>query len=108
MWGGHRIASHGVPLLHSGEIRIDNMLSIMDVAPKESRLDRRKAQTRASLVRAAQAFLAEGRTVVSIQEITDRADVGFGSFYNHFDNKDELFNAAVAETLDNYARIRDE
>jgi AcrR family transcriptional regulator len=33
---------------------------------------------------------------VSIQEITDAADVGFGSFYNHFPSKQELFDLAVA------------
>jgi len=27
----------------------------------------------------------------SIQEITDTADIGFGSFYNHFESKDQLF-----------------
>lgn len=36
-----------------------------------------------------------GRTAVSIAEITERAGVGFGSFHNHFDSKDALFEAAV-------------
>ena len=47
-----------------------------------NRLDRRKARTRASLIRAAQALLAAGRTNVPILEITQAADVGMGSFYN--------------------------
>lgn len=72
-----------------------------------TRLDRRKARTRAALVRAAQGFLAEGRTTVSIQDITKRADVGFGSFFNHFTSKDELFEAAVTDTLVSYAALRD-
>ncbi|MFI8235572.1 TetR/AcrR family transcriptional regulator [Streptomyces sp. NPDC085900] len=68
-----------------------------------NRLDRRKARTRAALIAAAQRFLAEyGRTDVSIQEITESADVGFGSFYNHFTSKDELFDAAVALTLEEH------
>lgn len=70
--------------------------------------DRRRARTRTALVAAASAFLAEGRTTVSIQDITDRAGVGFGSFYNHFPGKDELFDAAVTETLMTYAQLRDE
>ncbi|MEV6209099.1 TetR/AcrR family transcriptional regulator [Kitasatospora sp. NPDC051914] len=71
-----------------------------------NRLDRRKALTRAALIAAAQGFLAEqGRTDVSIQEITEAADVGFGSFYNHFTSKDELFDAAVALTLEQHGEL---
>ena len=71
-----------------------------------SRLDRRKARTRASLIEAAQGLLAEQpRAGVSIQEITDAADVGFGSFYNHFSSKDELFDEAVALTLTQHAEL---
>ncbi|MCT9113487.1 TetR/AcrR family transcriptional regulator [Streptomyces mirabilis] len=73
-----------------------------------NRLDRRKARTRAALVAAAQRFLAEqGRADVSIQEITEAADVGFGSFYNHFTSKDELFEAAVALTLEQHGTLLD-
>jgi len=72
-----------------------------------SRLDRRKARTRLALIRAAQGFLAEGSTAVSIQDLTDRADVGFGTFYNHFSSKEELFDTAVATTLQDYAELRD-
>ncbi|WP_222110077.1 TetR/AcrR family transcriptional regulator [Streptomyces cupreus] len=64
------------------------------------RVDRRKARTRSALVCAAQRLLAEGRTDVPIQEITEFADIGVGSFYNHFDSKDELFRVAVEETLE--------
>jgi AcrR family transcriptional regulator len=63
------------------------------------RADPRRARTRAALISAAQRLLAEGRTEVSIQEITDTAGVGFGSFYNHFDDKAGLWSAAVAATL---------
>ncbi|MFR0359305.1 TetR/AcrR family transcriptional regulator [Streptomyces sediminimaris] len=71
-----------------------------------NRLDRRKARTRAALIAAAQGFLAkQGRTDVSIQEITEAADVGFGSFYNHFTTKDELFDAAVALTLEEHGAL---
>jgi AcrR family transcriptional regulator len=71
-----------------------------------TRVDRRKARTRAALIAAAQRFLADqGRTDVSIQEITEAADVGFGSFYNHFTSKDELFDAAVALTLEEHGAL---
>ena len=62
--------------------------------------DPRPARTRAALLGAAQRLLSQGRTAVSIQEITDAAEVGIGSFYNHFTSKDELFDAAVIDTLD--------
>jgi AcrR family transcriptional regulator len=72
-----------------------------------NRVDRRKQRTRSALLKAARRLLAEGRTNVSIQEITDAADVGFGSFYNHFESKDELFEAAVTQTLKAYVDLRD-
>jgi AcrR family transcriptional regulator len=68
--------------------------------PHVSRVERRKARTREALVAAALRILVErGTTDVSIQQITDEADVGFGSFYNHFTSKSELFEAAVGEAL---------
>src|SRR5215469_12754742 len=64
-------------------------------ALKVSRLDRRKAQTRQALIDAAVRLIAEGRgDRASIQEITEEADIGFGSFYNHFDSKEQLFQTA--------------
>ena len=53
-----------------------------------NRLDRRKARTRQALVDAAIRLIAEGRGErASVQEITEAADIGFGSFYNHFESK---------------------
>ena len=77
------------------------------VTKSPNRVDRRRQRTRTALLTAAQRLLADGRTNVSIQEITDAADVGFGSFYNHFDSKDELFEAAVTQTLRAYVDLRD-
>jgi AcrR family transcriptional regulator len=72
-----------------------------------NRLERRKARTRAALVRAAQSFIAAGRLNVPILEITQAADVGMGSFYNHFESKEELFQAAVADALDGWGAALD-
>jgi len=75
-------------------------------AGAQNRAGRRKARTRAALIGAAQRFLADGgRTEVSIQEITDAADVGFGSFYNHFDSKAALFDAAITDALAVHAQL---
>ncbi|MCV7247408.1 TetR/AcrR family transcriptional regulator [Mycobacterium koreense] len=57
-------------------------------------------RTRAALIQAAQGFIAQGRLSVPILEITQAADVGMGSFYNHFDSKEALFAAAVTDVLD--------
>jgi AcrR family transcriptional regulator len=65
-----------------------------------NRPERRKMRARAALIRAAQAFIAAGKLHVPVLEITQAADVGMGSFYNHFDSKEELFQAAVDEVLD--------
>ncbi|MFE3262241.1 TetR/AcrR family transcriptional regulator [Nocardia sp. NPDC059091] len=72
-----------------------------------NRVDRRRERTRNALLGAARKFLSEGRSAVSIQEITDAADVGFGSFYNHFDSKEQLFDEAVRSALQVYAELRD-
>jgi len=71
-------------------------------------LNRRKARTRASLVAAARTLLASRDPAeISIQEITDAADVGFGSFYNHFRSKQDLFDAAVDEVLEVEVEVED-
>jgi AcrR family transcriptional regulator len=78
-------------------------------SPDVSRVDRRKARTRAALVDAAKRLFAEqGATDMSIQEITEAADVGFGTFYNHFASKAELFDAAIAETFEEHGAWLDE
>jgi len=51
-------------------------------------------------VRAAQRFIRDGQRHAPILEITKAADVGLGSFYNHFESRDALFEAAVDEALD--------
>ncbi|MGO9153725.1 TetR/AcrR family transcriptional regulator, partial [Mycobacterium sp.] len=72
-----------------------------------NRMDRRKMRTRSALIRAAQTFVAAGKLNVPVLEITQAADVGMGSFYNHFDSKEELFEAAVNEVLDDLGAILD-
>ncbi len=75
----------------------------------ERRTDRRRAKTRAALIVAAQRILAErGTTEVAVQAITDEADVGLGSFYNHFTTKAELFQEAVLTLLDDFAARMDD
>ncbi|MBX7448908.1 TetR/AcrR family transcriptional regulator [Mycolicibacterium sp. 3033] len=64
-------------------------------------------RTRAALVRAAQGFIAEGKLAVPILDITQAADVGMGSFYNHFESKEQLFEAALTDALDQMGALLD-
>ncbi len=74
-------------------------------ASRRNRFERRRAETRQALVHAARQILAEsGHTSASIRAIAELADVGFGSFYNHFTGKPDLFDAAVADALEEYAQ----
>lgn len=63
-----------------------------------ARTDRRRARTRAALLRAGQAlFAARSVDGVSIDDIVTAADVAKGSFYNHFPDKEALARAIGEE-----------
>ena len=69
---------------------------------------RRRAETRARLLEAARTvFAGKGVDATAIAEITELADVGFGSFYNHFDSKDAIAEAVLSEALDAQGAIVD-
>jgi len=73
-------------------------------AVKVDRGARRKARTRKKLLDAASMLFAQGPLEeTSIVEITDAADVGLGTFYNHFESKSELLKALADDYLINYA-----
>lgn len=76
--------------------------------PRPPRVDRRRARTRAALVTAATRLIVDGQAATAtIQQITDAADVGFGSFYNHFATKEELFEAATVAVLEQWGGLID-
>jgi AcrR family transcriptional regulator len=59
---------------------------------------RRRERTRTRLVDAARlVFARQGVDATRINDITEEADVGFGSFYNHFDSKDAIVAAVVEQ-----------
>jgi len=72
-----------------------------------NRIERRKQRTRAALISAAQGFIADGTLQVPIQDICQAADVGVGSFYNHFESKEQLFDAAIDAALDAHGALLD-
>lgn len=69
------------------------------------RLDRRTQRTRRLLCEALVALIVErGYADLSIQDITDRADLRRATFYLHYKDKDELLIAVLRETFDALAR----
>lgn len=70
-------------------------------ASTPTRRQRRRARTRASLIAAAERlFASQGVEATAIAEITEAADVGFGSFYNHFESKEQIAEAVLGEALE--------
>jgi AcrR family transcriptional regulator len=69
---------------------------------------RRRERTRASLLEGARRVIADkGFDAATIAEITRAADVGFGSFYNHFQSKDELLQVLVTDAVEAHGRAID-
>jgi len=59
--------------------------------PQPSRHERRRLQTRRQLIETTmQLVLEKGYDAISIQDITDQADLGRGTFYIHFKDKEEI------------------
>lgn len=78
------------------------------VATEPNRAGRRKRETRRKLLDAAQTLMArQGIDATTIQQITDEADVGFGSFYNYFASKDAIVEAICAETIESFGDALD-
>jgi AcrR family transcriptional regulator len=82
------------------EHRTSDVTRADSAPPQRDRHTRRRERTRARLIEAAKALFArQGVDNTRINEITDEADVGFGSFYNHFDSKEAIVEAVLEETL---------
>ena len=61
------------------------------LAAPVGRRQRRRAETRERIFRSALALFAEhGFVATTVEEITEAADVGKGTFFNYFDSKDHV------------------
>lgn len=70
---------------------------------------RRRARTRGRLLAAArELFAKQGVATTTINEITDRADLGFGSFYNYFEDKEAVVDALLREMAERQAEEIDQ
>lgn len=77
-------------------------------APK-SRLERRREDTRRRLMKATYEIIARrGLEGLVIQDITEAADVGYGSFYNHFSSKEAVVEAVIDAALARSAALYEE
>lgn len=75
-------------------------MSVIDT-PSTNRAERRKLQTYEALKQATRELLLEvDYQDLTIQAITDRADFGYGTFYLHFQSKDEIVWTVIEEFLE--------
>lgn len=74
---------------------------VAELALKQSRANRRRAQSFESLVQAGLAVIAKrGLYETTVEHITEAADVGKGTFYAHFPSKEDLIHHLVRHGFD--------
>ena len=68
------------------------------------RRQRRRAETRARIFRSALGLFAEhGFMATTVEDITEAADVGKGTFFNYFRNKEDVLSALAEVQLYKYS-----
>ena len=68
---------------------------------RKSRAQKRAKRTRNKLKEAAlDAFSEKSIDAVTVEEITEKADVGKGTLYQHFDDKEEIVVTLVEEAVE--------
>jgi AcrR family transcriptional regulator len=71
------------------------------VVAQVGRRERKSAETRERIFRAAiELFATRGLSNVTIEQITERADVGKGTFFNYFSNKEEVLQFFAASQVE--------
>jgi AcrR family transcriptional regulator len=72
------------------------------------RRETKRSATRARLLAAARELIGEGGLdAVTIADVTDRAEVGFGTFYGYFDTKDAIVRAVTVDAIERLAQEND-
>ena len=77
-------------------------------ATGDRRTRRREATHRKLIDAARELFASRGFDATRINEITELADVGIGSFYNHFTDKEELVDAVMSEVTEEQGALVEE
>jgi len=93
-----------------GVVELEKARQVIAQAPrvqkKRGRQQRRVSATRQKLLDAARAVFTErGLDLARIDEIAERADVGKGTFYNHFSSKEELVNEVIRSVMGDLAAV---
>jgi AcrR family transcriptional regulator len=84
------------------------MATTVTTAKKPGRQQRKKLETRARLMVSAYELMSRsGVDGTSIAEITEHADLGFGTFYNYFKTKDEIAIDVLDAVIDDLGRRND-
>jgi AcrR family transcriptional regulator len=69
-------------------------------AEEPNRHGRRRQRTREAIIAAAaETFLRKGVASTTVADITEAADVGYGTFYNHFPSLSHVISAVAEETM---------
>jgi AcrR family transcriptional regulator len=77
-----------------------------DAVDGSNRAQRRALRTRQSILGAGQTLLADNEFgAVTVADITNLADVALGSFYNHFDSRDDMIETIVTEAAMSQTRL---
>lgn len=99
------------PKMNYGQIKRSTLLAKaltaggQEEAPEAGRRQRRAAETRLRLFRCALHLFAErGFPSVTVEEITEAADVGKGTFFNYFESKDHVLGVMAEIQL---GKVRD-
>lgn len=67
---------------------------------RKSRAEQRSEITRRALLDAAREMFAEkGMDLATVDDITDRANLGKGTFYYHFNNKEEVVSELIRDIM---------
>lgn len=73
-----------------------------------SRKERERILRRTEILAAAmEVFSEKGFSRATLEEIAERAEFGKGTLYNYFANKEELFEAVIADVFDHFVDIAD-
>src|SRR6201986_2207560 len=80
--------------------------TVQELRPRPKRADARRNYDK--VVAAAREAFAEGGTATSLEEIARRAEVGIGTLYRNFPNRQALLEAVYVGELDGLCRAAGE
>ncbi|MEO1057037.1 MAG: TetR/AcrR family transcriptional regulator [Actinomycetota bacterium] len=78
-----------------------------DTSGPTTRGYKKKERTRRQLIEAAIAVIAERGEAFTASDVTTRAEMSAGTFYNYFDDRDQLIQAVVPDVIDAFAADSD-